>query len=114
MPASTISVVAPSLRRIAAAGPSDLKPLIDGDRIRLLDEMRAVVEGDDGVELRLPHAGEDVGEALLKVHLTHPSQDEGERRGAYTSSVPAASPRSVSSNNSSSGRCFEIIPCWCT
>ena len=36
--------------------------------VRLLDEMGAVMQADEKMDLLVPHAGADVGEALVEVH----------------------------------------------
>ena len=83
-------------------------------RIGGLDEMRAVVDGDDEVELVLDHAGADGGEAFVEGHGVFPGLI---RRLAVSIHVqipsgPPASPRSVSANSASSGSIRLIMPCW--
>ena len=63
----------PWRRRDAARpppAPSDLKPREHHHRVRLLDEMRAVMQADEEIELLLPHAAADVGEAFVEVHAS--------------------------------------------
>ncbi len=137
----TMSVVAPSLRRTAAAGPSDLKPVstVTGFGFSMkcapscsattassfASRMRARMSARRSLKFMSTSLSRSSGEERRRRVSTMeaaPSssarfarpQDEARVNAEQTSSDPAASPRSVSSNNSSSGRCFEIMPCWCT
>ena len=83
-------------------------------RIGGLDEMRAVVYGDDEVEPVLDHAGADGGKAFVEGHGVFPGLIR-RLRGSIAVQIPSgppASPRSVSANSSSSGSVLLIMPCW--
>ena len=58
---ATISVIPPSPRRIAAAGPSDLKPVSTVTGFGFSMKCAPSCSATMAIELRLPHAGEDVG-----------------------------------------------------
>ena len=147
-PASTISVDEPSLRRIAAAGPSDLKPVMTvtgfGFSMKCAPSCSATMASSFASRMRARMSARRSLKFMAHVSRTRCSvkrctADPGPRlrlqlkkpgsrvctrstsccsapgtHGYQTSSVPAASPRSVSSNSSSSGRVFAIMPCWCT
>ena len=131
----TIRLASPSRAQHDRRGPERLEAAQHHHRIGLLDEMRAVVHGDQRIELRLAHAGADVGEAFVEGHgvflglplgsitaWTRQTVAGNRSRkielwpaapSAQIPSGPPASPRSVSANSSSSGRIRLIMPCWC-